>query len=107
MKEATLANSEAPVKWWAASDARMRSIVNSTHYSDEDKLRAERMKASLGFMFQAKAIYIAYGKKGVSIKVDKPIVKNLEGLASLEAIWDEQGVSKRVSAQGITYRFSA
>jgi len=37
MKTQVLETREAPVKWWAAQDARMRSLVNSSLYTQKQK----------------------------------------------------------------------
>lgn len=94
---------EAPVKWWAAQDARMRNIKNKSHWSTEIQLRVERMKAALDSLYAGK-IYEAYGKKGVSIKVDNPRVKDREWLKILEQDWSAQGVTKTQTPQGLLYR---
>mgnify|MGYP003344739910 CR=1 FL=1 len=107
MKAVNINTEEASVKWWAARDAHMKSLANATHYSDDDKLRAERMKYLLELAYSAEGVYIAYGKKGISIKLNKARVKNETMLKAAEQIWDEEGVTKKVSAQGVIYRFTA
>ena len=107
MKALNINTEEATVKWWAARDAHMKSLANATHYSNEDKLRAERMKFALELMYNADNIYIAYGKKGISIKVNKAQVKNADLLNEMEDFWEGEGVVKKVSAQGVIYRFTA
>lgn len=107
MIERQLNTEEAPTKWWAAQDARMRNIANKSHYAESVHIRAERMRLALDLCYRAEGIHEAFGKRGVSIKVDRPrFVRDREGLASLEAGWTEQGVVKRVSAQGVIYRFT-
>jgi hypothetical protein len=106
MKAQTLNTQEAPTKWWAARDAQMRNAVNATLHTDKDKLRAERMKMALELCYGAKGFYISYGKRGISVKVDKvTAVRNRKQLRALEADWDLQGVVKKESAQGVIYRF--
>lgn len=105
MRTAVLETQEAPNKWWAFQDARMRNIANQSRYSQKDQVRAERMKMALGLVYSAKNIYVAYGKRGISIKVDGARVKDIKNLALLEADWTLQGVAKRVSDQGVIYRF--
>ena len=108
MLERTLDTQEAPTKWWAAQDARMRNIANKSHYPVSVHIRAERMVQVLGLFYRAEGIYEAFGKRGVSIKVDRPaFVRDRDNLAVLEADWAEQGVVKKVSAQGVIYRFAA
>ena len=98
---------EAPNKRWAAQDARMRNIANKSHYSQAKQIQVERMKMALGLVYSAKAIYDSFGKKGVSIKVDHATVKDNKNLALLESDWTAQGVTKKVSAQGVIYRLTA
>ena len=106
MKAQNLNTEEASVKWWAARDAHMKSLANATHYSDDDKVRAERMKYLLEAAYDADNIYIAYGKKGISIKVNKAQVKNATMLNEIEQFWEDEGVTKKVSAQGVIYRIT-
>jgi hypothetical protein len=97
---------EAPKKWWAAQDARMRNIANKSHYSYQIQTQVERMKLALSVVYGAKAIYDAFGKTGISIKVDGPWVKNRKELALLEAEWATKGITKKISPQGVTYRLT-
>lgn len=108
MLERNLDTKEAPTKWWAAQDARMRNLTNKSHYSEKTHIRTERMIMALGLCYNAKGIHEAYGKTGISIKVDKPTsVKDRVNLRLLEQEWEQVGVSKKVSPQGVIYRFSA
>ena len=98
----------APTAWWAAQDARMRNIVNKSHYAESVHIRVERMVLALGLCYRAEGIHEAFGKRGVSVKVDRPrFVRDRSGLELLEADWAEAGVVKKVSAQGVIYRFAA
>jgi hypothetical protein len=106
MKTVKLDTQEAPNKWWAARDARMRNYANSTRYTEFQRIAAERMKLALELVYRAKGIYIAYGKKGISLKVDQPRVIDRHELALLEAGWDQAGFVKKVTAQGVTYRLN-
>ena len=106
MQTVTLNTEEAPNKWWAARDARMRNYANSTRYDSATKIRAERMKLVLEMLYAARAVYIAYGKRGVSLKVDRAHVRDRRELAAMEADWAVQGVVKKVSDQGVIYRFA-
>ena len=108
MIERTLNTEEAPTKWWAAQDARMRNIANKSHYPESVHIRVERMRLALDMCYRAEGIHEAFGKRGVSIKVDRPTsIKDRVNLRLLEQDWEQAGVSKKVSPQGIIYRFSA
>jgi hypothetical protein len=93
----------APCAWWAAQDARMRNIANKSQWSQDVHLTVDRMMVALDFLYAGK-IYEAYNKKRVSIKIDKPVVKDRKWLKDLEADWAARGITKTVTPQGILYR---
>jgi DNA-binding Lrp family transcriptional regulator len=105
MQVTNLKTEEAKDKAFAWQDARMRNIANQSTYPQAVQIRAERMKMVLTLVYTAKNVYTAYGKTGVSIKVDGAIVTDAKSLEQLEADWALQGVTKKVSAQGVIYRF--
>ena len=107
MKTAVLDTTEAPNKWWASQDARMRNLANKSHYTQAEQIRTERMKYALELVYASKSIYVAFGKKGISIKIDGARVKDNKNLALLEQDWTAQGVTKKVSEQGVIYRLTA
>ena len=108
MLERYLDTQEAPTKWWAAQDARMKNLVNKSHYSQQTHIRVERMILALGLCYSARGIHEAFGKKGVSIKVDRPSgIRDRKNLRLLEQDWETAVLSKKTSAQGIIYRVSA
>lgn len=95
----------APCAWWAAQDARMKSIANKSKWPSDMHLRVERMKIAMGELYAGK-IYEAYCPKRVSIKVDKPFIRDLKQLRSMEAYWAEQGVTKTQTSTGLLYRLA-
>jgi hypothetical protein len=97
---------KATNKWWASFDAQRRNTNNKSHYDAATQVRVERMKMSLSVLYAAKNIYERYGKQGVSIKLDTPRVRDRAELLLMEQCWDAQGVTKRITPQGIIYRFS-
>ena len=107
MQTVTLNTEEAPNKFWAYRDASMRNAVNSSLYATKTRVQAERMKLACELVYSAKEVYIAFGKRGISIKVDGARVRDRKELALLEQEWAQQGVTKKVSAQGVLYRFVA
>ena len=90
--------------WFAARDARMRSFANSTLYTEAEKNRAERMRMGLTLVYGGKEFHIEYRKKFISVKIDKPVVRDRKTLALLESDYNLIGVVKRVTNQGVTYR---
>ena len=90
--------------WFAERDARMRSAVNSTTFSDAQKLKAERVKLALEMVYSAEKVFIEYRKKFISVKVHKAMVRDRKGLALLEMCYQNEGLEKVKTAQGVTYR---
>ena len=90
--------------WFAERDARLRSAVNSSLFTDKQKLRAEQVKLGLELVYSAQKIYIEFRKTFISVKVHKPNVRNRKELAMLELCYTIEGLEKCNTAQGITYR---
>lgn len=90
--------------WFAARDARMRSSVNSTLYTEKDRVRAERMCMALTLVYRGKQFYVEYRKTFIAVKIDSPVVYDRKNLALLEADYTKDGIVKRVSSQGVIYR---
>jgi hypothetical protein len=88
----------------AARDAAQRSYIASTHYTEQQKVRAERMKLALELVYSAKAVHINYRDRFIAIKLDRPTVRDRRNLAAMEGDWAAAGVVKRATAQGIIYR---
>jgi len=88
----------------AARDARMRAAAMWSHYTEAERVRAERMKLALELCYSAKNFYINPRGKFITIKIDNPRVKDRANLALLEEDYAAQGITKIVTAQGITYR---
>lgn len=104
MKDRVIDTQEAPNKWWAARDARMKSAAMWTHYTDKQRVRAERMALGLDMVYANKGIHINPRIKFITIKVDNAYVKDNKTLALLEKDYEAEGITKVVSAQGIIYR---
>ena len=97
----------APTKWWAAQDAQRRNTDNKSHFSQQIQNQITRMLTVVDMVYAAKGVYEAYGKKGVSVKVDGAVIKDRKNLRALEADWALLGFTKKVSAQGVIYRLTA
>lgn len=94
---------QAPCPWWAAQDARMKSIANKSRYGSDIHRKVEAMKMVLDSLYQGK-IYEAYNPKRVSVKVDKPLVRDRVRLREMEEYWATQGITKTVTPNGLLYR---
>ena len=90
--------------WAAAQNARMRAIAMWSHYTHAERTRAERMRLALELCYAAKGFHINPREKFISIKVDKPQIRDRKQLRLLESDWAEQGIVKIATAQGVTYR---
>ena len=90
--------------WFAARDAKMRSAVNATTFTDSQKIRAERVKLALELVYSYKAITIDYTKKHIRVKVHNAIVKDRKNLRELETDWEQSGIVKVLTGQGVIYR---
>jgi hypothetical protein len=88
----------------AARDASMRAIAMWSHYTDRERVRAERMKLGLEMVYNAKGIYVNPRGKFIAVKVDKPQVRDRKNLALLEKDYELLGITKVLTEQGVTYR---
>jgi hypothetical protein len=104
MQTVELDTRSAPVKWWAARDARIRSYANSTLYTETEKIRAERMRGALELCYMHSGVHVNFRQRFVAVKVDGAEVKRRGDLRLLEQDWANEGITKRASAQGIIYR---
>lgn len=103
MKVRTTEVKEARSKFFAVRDRAMRNAINATLHTTAAKNRAERMKLALELVYYNKGVYVNYNKKSISVKVDAAIVRNNKDLAYLEEEWQDLGVQKLVTEQGISY----
>jgi len=88
----------------AARDASMRAIAMWSHYTDRERVRAERMKLGLEMVYHAKGIHINPRGKFIAVKVDQPQIRDRKNLALLEKDYELLGITKVLTKQGVTYR---
>lgn len=93
--------------WFAERDARIQSVANSSRYTNDQKVRAERLRMALMILINAENIFVEYRKKFISVKVHKPKTLKLNDLWSFEEDWSKEGITKLKTAQGVTYRIPA
>jgi hypothetical protein len=89
----------------AARNARMTSAINASHFSEAQKIQAERMRLALEMVYSG-TVHVNFRKKQITLKVDRPMVRDRRELALLEQDWEARGVIKRVSEQGINYKIA-
>lgn len=90
----------------AARDARMKAAAMWSHYTEAQRVQAERMKLGLELCYSSKGIYINPRQKFITIKVDSPVVRDRKNLALLEADYAAEGITKVVTDQGVVYRIA-
>jgi len=88
----------------AIANARMRNITMASKYSDAQKVQAERMKLGLEMVYAHKGIYINYRMNFIAVKISNPTVRDRKNLRLLEEEYNERGVTKNVTEQGVIYR---
>ena len=88
----------------AARDASMRAVAMWSHYTDRERVRAERIKIGLEMVYHAKGIHIYPRGKFIAVKVDRPQVRDRKNLALLEKDYELLSITKVVTEQGVTYR---
>ena len=96
---------EAPNKWWAAQDARMRNYANKSRWDSKIQRRVDAMMMALDSIYSGR-IYEAYGVRRAAIKIDNPQIKDRKWLRILEADWAAEGVTKTVTPRGILYQIA-
>ena len=95
---------EAPNKWWALQDRRMRNHVNRSLYSNVQQVRLERIRLALEMVVRGTVYEIAYGRRSASVKVQNgAIVADRKMLALLESDWSKEGITKKETPQGFQY----
>jgi PBP1b-binding outer membrane lipoprotein LpoB len=107
MQTTVLQTEEAQNKRFAAQDARKRSNNNKQLHTQATRDKLVRMQLALQLVYNSKAVYLVYNKNSVAIKLHSAIVKDKKQLKLLEADWDKQSVTKKVSKQGVLYSFTA
>ena len=88
----------------AARDARMRAAAMWSHYTEAERVRAERMKLALELCYSAKRFFVNPRGKFITIKIENPRVRDRANLDLLERDYEREGITKIVTPQGITYR---
>lgn len=102
MKSVSLDTKEAPNKWRAQQDANMRNAVNRSLYTSSQQTRAQRLAGALELVYSGE-VYVNYRKRAIAVKVDQAQVRDSQSLGLLEQDWNTEGITKRVSAQGVIY----
>jgi len=107
MRSVNLMTEEAPNKFFALQDRRMRNIVNKTLYSYSQQTQLGRIKLALEEVITGTIYDVGYGKRSAAVKVQAGArIRNPRLLAQLEADWAQLGIYKKVSPQGFQYHMA-
>jgi hypothetical protein len=107
MRTVNLNTEEAPNKFWALQDRRMRNVVNKSLYSYTQQTQLGRIKLALEEVINGVVYDVGYGKKSAAVKVQAGAqVRDRKMLALLEADWAAAGIYKKVSPQGFQYHLT-
>lgn len=93
----------APVKWFAANDAKNRSKINKALWSSAVHFKVDNMLNVLSLIYVERA-YEDYNVKTAGVKVSGKTVKNSWLLEEAENGWAKDGVVKVVTSTGVRYR---
>lgn len=102
METRELDTQAAPYKHSAYLDARARSIANASHFTQQQRLRIERLKVGLEMVY-AGDFYVVYGKTSCGVKIHQAKVIDRKALQLLESQYAAEGIIKKVTAQGVKY----
>lgn len=91
-------------KWWARQDARMTDLKWQSTYSEQQKLKASRMRGCLDLVYGSRAIHVNFRQRFIAIKVEGAVVRDRKNLELLRQDWAQQGIVGRETAQGVIYR---
>ncbi len=115
LKAVSIDRDTTPMPWAAIRDASMRNAVGITHFSAQERRKANAMLFALQTCYHAKQSYINWrdgGKvarpKFAAIKFEYPTVADRKNLNLLEEGWKTdpalKRITKRITPQGILYR---
>jgi len=105
IKTAVIDTKESPVPYWAILDRRVRNSANKSLYTTKQITRAIRLQDALrGFYNGTFYDEPSYGTTGISVKVGNPHVTDKRGLKAYEDLLTQEGITKKVSGQGVLYR---
>jgi len=104
MYTVSLDTKESANKFFALQDRRMRNHANKTLYTQAQQIRLERIKLALEMVLRGTVYEPSFGKKSASVKVqDGALIADRKMLRLLESDWAQEGIFKKVSAQGFQY----
>jgi hypothetical protein len=107
MRTVTLNTEEAPNKFFALQDRRMRNAVNKTLYSYAQQTQLGRIKLALEAVVRGTVYDVGYGRRSAGVKVQAgAYITDPQLLKLLEADWAALGIYKKESPQGFQYHMT-
>ena len=104
MKTIELDTPAATNKWAAAMDRQRRNTNNASLYTLQQRTRAIRMRDAMECVYGGRHFDSpSYGKRGISVKIEDPVVRNRRDLKLLENAYEKEGIIKKKTPQGICY----
>jgi len=91
-------------RWWAAKDANRLNLRWEPTYSEQQKIKASRMRGCLDLVYGNRGVHVNFREKWIAVKVDRAIVRDRVNLRLLETDWAQEGIERRDTAQGVIYR---
>jgi hypothetical protein len=104
MRVLELDTREAPNKWWALQDRRIRNTANKSLYTQAQQIRMDRIRLALEMVVAGQIFEVNYGKLGASVKIKSGYkVKDRKTLTLLENDWSKENIVRKETAQGTLY----
>ena len=104
MLTSNLETKTAANAFFALRDARMRNYTNASTYTQNERIKAERVKLALELVYRSTEVHINYRKNVIAVKLCNALVRDKASVAKVEAMYAKEGIVKRTSAQGTIYR---
>lgn len=93
--------------WFARQDAITRSRANQSRFSHSVQLKAQRVSLVLDLLYANSEISITYNKTSVRVKAHAARARCRKQIAQWEQDWALDGISKKVTPQGVIYLIPA
>lgn len=91
--------------WFAAKDASMNHAINASRFTQEQHVRAERVKLALELVYSCEKVLVHNNKTFIRVKVINGTVRDRKNLRLLESDWAKEGIEKVHTDTGaIIYR---
>lgn len=104
MKQSELDTRSSYNRFWAKKDINLKNSVEKSNYSSAQRTLAERIRQGLMLCYSNSGVFINYRKKFIAVKVNHGRVRDRFILSMLEHEYQQNGITKAVTGQGVIYR---